>query len=381
MEKEKHLLVVSPLYAPVCGGLPNHAEQFNAAMAAKGYRISVFTPRVDASSLPYELKGSVYIIRFPAWEIITNYPLPRFWSPIYWRMWRSLGKENYVAVISRTRFFFTTLLAYAFSRLHHVKWMHIEHGSGPIHLQNRFVGHIARGVDWFFSRLAFRHADILVAVSQAGATFMRRLVATVNIYVIYRGMEKGLVESILPDVSIRRGKEDSVFIAYVGRLVYGKGIKDLLSALVELGDAPYVCCFIGDGPQRRHFEAEVDRLGIHEHVRFLGTKPWGETIAYMKAVDIVVNPSYTEGLPTCIVEAALCRKAIIAADVGGTGEIITGQGDGYLFPAHDRTALVKALSALVYDGEARKKMGENAFEHVVKRFSWEEASLAYSRLL
>ena len=380
MGKEKHVLVFCPLYTPMAGGLPNHAEQFNAAMAARGYRISVFTPRLDANSPSHEQAGNVSIIRFPAWEIIPNYPLPRFWSPVFWRMWQALGRQRYTAVISRTRFFFTTPLAYVFSRRHQVRWMHIEHGSGPIHLQNRFVGHVAQGVDWLFSRLAFRHADILVAISRASALFMQRL-ATCAIHVIYRGMEKGLLESIAPNASIRQGREGKVFIAYVGRLVYGKGIQDLLRALVELGDAPYVCCFIGDGPQRRQFEADAGSLGLLGRVLFLGSRPWDETIAYMKAVDIVVNPSYTEGLPTCIVEAALCHKAIIAADVGGTGEIITGQGDGYLFPAHDRTALVKALSDLVHDSEARKNMGEKAFRHVARRFSWDEASTQYSQLL
>ncbi|MBI3251561.1 MAG: glycosyltransferase family 4 protein [Candidatus Andersenbacteria bacterium] len=381
MGKEKHILVFCPLYPPIMGGLPNHAEQFNAALAARGYAISVFTPQLARSAAAYEQRGHVKIIRFPAWQVITNYPLPRIWSPRFWRMWRELTKNEYTVIISRTRFFFTTPLAYYFSRRHHLRWMHIEHGSGPVYLPHVLLGFIARSVDWLFSKLAFRRADILVAVSRAGGEFIRRIAPGRPMEVIYRGIEVTHLQAIAADTSIRAGHDYKVLVGYVGRLVYGKGIQDLLEALASVAHLPFVCCLIGDGSERTYFESLAARLGLHGKVLFLGDLPWSKTIAFMKAVDIVVNPSYTEGLPTSIVEAAFCQKAIVAADVGGTREIITGHGDGVLFPPHDRMALATALAYLIEDEPARRAMGKAAYENIRSRFSWDDAAICYSRLL
>lgn len=88
---------------------------------------------------------------------------------------------------------------------------------------------------------------------------------------------------------------------------------DLLLALAKLKSNHWRCLIVGDG-QKSKLEDISRELGIQHQVDFFGNQSFEKAMGILKACDIIVNPSYTEGIPTSIIEAALCRKAIIATD-------------------------------------------------------------------
>ncbi|MCH8748772.1 glycosyltransferase family 4 protein [Patescibacteria group bacterium] len=138
---------------------------------------------------------------------------------------------------------------------------------------------------------------------------------------------------------------------------------------------------IGDGPQRRQLETSVRQAGLTRLVSFLGEKPWPETISYLKATDIFVNPSYTEGLPTAVLEAAACGCAIIATNVGGTPEIIVDNHSGLLVPPRAPTILAAALQQLMVDNTKRQRLGRQAKQTVTSKFDWQHSIARYRTLL
>ena len=101
----------------------------------------------------------------------------------------------------------------------------------------------------------------------------------------------------------------------------------------------------------------------------------------MKSFDIFVNPSYSEGIPTSVIEASLLGKSIIATDVGGTREIITGDGDGFLIRPGQSDGLAEKLRLLANDTGLRRAIAEKARECVRNKFSWERATSQYLSLL
>ncbi len=87
-------------------------------------------------------------------------------------------------------------------------------------------------------------------------------------------------------------------------------------------------------------------------------------------VDIFINPSYSEGLPTTVLEAGLMKCAVVATDVGGTSEIIENGKEGLLCKP-EVLDITKKLETVIKDEDFRKTIGENLHKKICKQFSWD----------
>jgi glycosyltransferase involved in cell wall biosynthesis len=367
------LLVFSPYYPPHIGGLESYSDELNKYLSLSGTDIVVFTPRLPKNALFHEKKyANVKIVRFPAFEIISNYPLPKFWSFRFWKTFFSLFGDKFDFVISHTRFFNTSLLALIYSKIKKTFWIHIEHGSDFVQLDNGFSGSLAKLYDLSFGKLVLKKSDKNIAVSEAVKKFVQRLSGRKECNVVYRGFETEKLESIPPSSEFQK-RPDEIFILFVGRLIDGKGLPDLFDAFARLSEPKIKLLIVGDGPQKENLLRQAKSLNISEKVSFLGYRKYSDTISILKLADIFVNPSYTEGLPTTVIEAALCKKAIIATNVGGTNEIIRDGRCGYLIPPKDTEALKNKLDELIKNKPLREKFGRAAFEDNVNKFNWEKS--------
>jgi glycosyltransferase involved in cell wall biosynthesis len=87
---------------------------------------------------------------------------------------------------------------------------------------------------------------------------------------------------------------------------------------------------------------------------------------------IVCLPSYREGLPRTLAEAAACGRVLVAADVPGCRSIVRQGKNGFLVPVKDGKALAEALRTLILDASLRRKMGLCGREIVVREYSTEK---------
>ncbi len=373
------IIIFSPFYPPHIGGLESHSDEFNKHLAARGAEITVFTPRLPKDAPENEIRyKSVRIVRFPAWELFHNYPLPAYW-PFWWsfdffRLFRKLLREKPDLVISRTRFFAPSLLAVFYARLKHIPLVHIEHGSDFAKFNGTLKTKLGELYDWIFGRFVLRSADLVIGNSEASAHFVRTLSGRTDCKIIYRGVETEKISNIFPDTAFSKNK---IHITYLGRLIDGKGVIDLLQALTKLNLNTFHCHIIGNGPELKRLQTFAQEHHLEDNLTFHGHQSFENAIALLKASDIIVNPSYTEGLPTSITEAALCKKAIIATNVGGTPEIISGIHDGYLIEPKNTSQLIKALTDLIEHPEKRLLFGQNAYQSVKAKFDWNESAKKY----
>ncbi len=378
----KSLLVFTPYYPPHVGGLESHAQQFNEYIIQAGWRVTVFTSDIPKTS--FSVSHNHCVIRFPAFELISGYPVPKFWLPRFWKHWRLIHQflqpTSYplqpAIIISRTRFFLTSLMAFYFSKRHNIPWVHIEHGADHTKLRGFFLPFIAWLYDYTLGRFTLRMADQVIANSYATAQFVN-LFTPRHISVIYRGVDQARIDSIVPEVALRKTHADSIIVTYVGRLMIGKGVQELINAVSILSDLDIQLIIVGDGPHKNRLAKLGEKHHLRDSVHFLGETPWKKTIALIKASDIVVNPSYTEGLPSSIIEAALCRRAIIATNVGGTPEIVRHGIEALLVPSKDPGSLAKALQRLAKNPKLREKLGNQAYIRAVALFTWPQAIEKY----
>lgn len=101
---------------------------------------------------------------------------------------------------------------------------------------------------------------------------------------------------------------------------------------------------------------------------------------------VVCLPSfYGEGLPKALIEAASCGRALVAADVPGSREIVRHEESGLLVPPRDARALAAALKRLISDKGLRDRLGAGGRRLAVAEFSQEtitaRARLLYERLM
>lgn len=174
------------------------------------------------------------------------------------------------------------------------------------------------------------------------------------------------------------GISDRRVVLFTGRLVQLKGLHILLQALkpVTLRTPSTLLLVAGDGPERARLEALTKKLGLENHVQFLGFRK--DIPALLGAADLYCLPSFKEGMPASLIEAQGCGLAAIASDLGGTRAIVNEES-GILVPPGDVESLSNVLSLLLIDRLERQLMGEAATHYVVTRFNIER--VVYRTLL
>ncbi len=382
-QKEKDVLEIGaycPYYPPHLGGLEKYAEELHKQLAGDGHKVTVLTPGLPRSTPAREVmkinQGSITVLRFPAWEIIYGYPLPNVCRGLFWRQMKEMRGKKFDVLLSTTRFFITSIMAVWQAKICHIPHIHIEHGSGYVVSKNKAVWLAAYLYDQSAGRLVFRLSDLNISPSMSAKKFIGRFDKRYS-PVIYRGLPLKEFDETAPAIELREKYPDQVIITYAGRLILEKGILDLIKAVSRLPREKYSLCLIGSGNLEKRIKETVRQLGLSGKVLLLGQQSEQKIISWLKASDIVVNPSYSEGLPTVVLEAAALGRAVIAAKVGGTGEIIRDKISGLLFKPGDIDALAERIKLLGENAQMRNQLGQQAAIDVRQKFSWPKAAKAY----
>jgi len=106
---------------------------------------------------------------------------------------------------------------------------------------------------------------------------------------------------------------------------------------------------------------------------------WGwhdDMPAVIEKAHVICLPSYLEGMPTILLEAAACGRPVITADVPGCREAVQPGITGLLVPAREAGALAEAMRTLIQAPELRRRMGRAGREMVEREFSSESVIAA-----
>lgn len=160
-------------------------------------------------------------------------------------------------------------------------------------------------------------------------------------------------------------------VAVVANFFPIKGHRYLLEAvpavLAAFPEARFVLA--GDGDTRAAMMTLADELGVAARVTFTGEIP--DTLDLMRASDLVVLPSLSEGLPITLVEALALGRPVVATRVGGIPEVAEDQVTARLVPPGDTPALADAMCALLRDPVLAQQLGAAGRVVATERFSAE----------
>ena len=171
-------------------------------------------------------------------------------------------------------------------------------------------------------------------------------------------------------------------VVSVGRFSPEKGFLRLLDAWkIFVNTHPDWCLkLIGDGAEREALEKKVREYDLQNSVIFTGMIPNDKVIEELCSSKIYALPSFTEALPTVIIEAGVCQVPAVAFDVRGPQAVIKNNESGIMVADNDIEAFAGALSELADNDALRSEMGDKACE-LAKYYSKENIMELWMKLL
>jgi len=164
--------------------------------------------------------------------------------------------------------------------------------------------------------------------------------------------------------------EDSILLGEIARLCDVKGQRELIEAAALVPEV-HVALAGADLEQDGAYRAMLEQLardrGVADRVHFLGFRD--DAPAVLDQLDVLVLPSWIEGLPVIVLEAMAHAKPVIATPVGGTAELVADGETGLLVPPRDPVRLAEAIRTLAADPELRLRLGTAGRVRVGREFS------------
>ena len=235
-------------------------------------------------------------------------------------------------------------------------------------------------------RAVYRRASAVVVLSRS---FRRTLIEKY-------GVTPWIVELIAPGVDTERfGPGDrrasqlalnlptNAWIALsVRRLVPRMGLDVLLEAwrtVVEAADVPVLLLIAGDGPSRPSLEAQVERLGLTEHIQFIGRVDDATLVSVYRAANVSVVPSVAlEGYGLVVLESLATGTPVVASAIGGLSEAVGNFDEGSLVPPGDPNALAERLIWAMHN--VKPLPSASACRRYAEGFSWTEVAQRHADL-
>ena len=245
-------------------------------------------------------------------------------------------------------------------------------GLGTAFLEDSVVARFRRSLIVVLYRAAFRRKRLAVIFqNQDDCNMLLGLNALKNDQVkIIRG--SGVKLEDFPYLPCPSGKPVVVMAA---RLLRDKGVLEFVEAakLLRGRGIEVVMRIVGShdpGNPTSLTQQEFEYWKHNGPVEFLGFRK--DIAAQYAKANIVCLPSYREGLPKSLVEAAACGRAVVTTDVPGCRDAIIPEVTGLLVPVKDPTALANAIQKLIEQPVLRQRMGKAGRELAEKEFAIEK---------
>jgi glycosyltransferase involved in cell wall biosynthesis len=365
------VVVLTPYYYPVIGGVESNAERFARFLAASGTPTIVLTKRLTEGLPDEDVRDGVPIRRVgPRGE--RSAAGKWLMLPAVFR-WLVAHARDYdvVCVVDYRGVSIAPVLARAVTR----RRVLIQGQTTGV-LSGTIGGSggdrepwLTRAIKWPVRQM-YKRADAIACISrvleQEALAFG---IPRDRVHLLPNAIDMRRFAPAPAAERERRRRElgvppETIVCVYVGRLSREKGVRELVQAWRRLQPAPAILLIAGPdmpgspwnaGPAARAF---VDEHGLTGSVRFLG--PTTDVASVLQLADVAVQPSHFEALGLSAVEALACGVPVVASAVGGLPDFIQDGENGRLVPVQDVDALARALADLIVDRDTRQAMASRA---------------------
>ncbi len=256
-------------------------------------------------------------------------------------------------------------------------------GLGYVFINQKGVAGLIRRPVKLFYRLALAGTRVVFQNSDDRDYFIGAGLVKADQSILIRGSGVDLQK-----FSVTVEPEGEPLVVLPGRMLFDKGVNEFVGAarILKRDGCPARFILVGDTDDEN--PASISAVQIQEWEKE-GVIEWWRWQNDMPAVyarsKIVCLPSYREGVPRTLLEAAACGRAMVATDVPGCREVVKDGVTGLLVPVKDSQILAEKLKLLLTDSSLRREMARAARRLVEEEFSSErvikETAAVYDSIL
>jgi glycosyltransferase involved in cell wall biosynthesis len=286
-------------------------------------------------------------------------------SPIF-QIYKIIKNEN--CNIIESHGYKGHLIACALSKLLRIPWVAVSHGWTT--------------EDWKV-RLYHSLDLVLLPFANAALTVSPQLQDTISklrgpgklTRLIYNAVDQAEIHGKDGGQAVRKSlglDQNQILLGCFGRLSPEKGQQVLLEAfeIVSRENKKVCLVLVGDGPRRAYLEDMAKHMPSAGQVFFVGYQ--AAMRDYFEAIDLLVLPSLSEGLPNVVLEAMAMGVPVVATKVGAVDLAISDQDNGYLVEPGDAQALGSAIVEALRDRPKLTEIGKRGQDSLFPRFSPQE---------
>lgn len=212
-----------------------------------------------------------------------------------------------------------------------------------------------------FIRSVLRSSDVLIALSSQWKTDLARISAHPDIRILYN-------PTILKKPVYDAPPSETVNFLFMGRLGQRKGVYDIIESARKLASDNIKIRLYGDG-EIENIRQMVSVNGVQDKVAVCGWIDGSHKDQTYREANVLLLPSYHEGLPISILEAMAYGLPVLATDVGGISEAVKDGVNGFLIQPGECEKLAERIEELAVSPELRRTMGQRGYELAMEKFA------------
>ncbi len=249
-----------------------------------------------------------------------------------------------------------------------------------------YIERLAKPVWPLFSR-AFTSADAVAAESNFLGRWARRMRFAGPLEVIPNGMDaerfartpsREELGTIRAEIGKREGE---TWLIHTGRLVHKNALDVVIRSLPSLSESIHLF-MIGDGPDKGELVKLAKKLGVSVRVHFHPYVPLAEVPNYLKACDIFIRPSRSEGMGNSFIEAMAAELPVIATQEGGIADFLFDakrsasrrtdkETTGWAVDKDSPEQIAEAVKDILANPEHAKKVIATAKKMAIEKYDWD----------
>ena len=298
----------------------------------------------------------------------------RYDPSLIYQSWKTAREHN--VTILQSHGYKPAVLAWCLKRLIGLPWVAVVHGHTS---ENKRIA--------FYNKLDLwltRSADRVVAVSVATGRFLEQNgISRSRIRVIPNAIDPHAYRVGNASTEFRqvcRAGPEALLIGVIGRLSPEKGVAIFLNAFEQVVKVIPAAraVVVGEGQEAERLKTMAREPGIHDCVTFAGYQ--AEMSLIYPALDLVVIPSLSEGLPNVLLEAFLHGKPVVATAVGGIPDVMHGELSRWLVPPGDAAALADAIIRALQCSKLRAELAEEGNRRIRETFTPEQRATRFLKV-
>lgn len=367
-------------YKPFIAGVPISIERLAEGLKELGHEVTVFAPIYKEQEEEADVFRYHSILEGVAGGVV----IP---SPIDLRIEKEFRKKEFDVIhvhhpmlIGKTAAYLSKKYGIPLTFTYHTRYEQYLHYALPKKLlkQERFADFTGKVVAKYLHSF-MKHCDHIFVPTKGMHEYLTdSCLYDGTISVLPTGLEEAQYQ-VLPEkaaeIRTQYGAENIPLFCSVSRMAHEKNIFFLLDAIRTFSQKygkDFKVLLIGDGPNKKEYEAYCESTGIGKYVVFTGKIPNQELVNFYGACDAFLFASKTETQGIVLLEAFAAGLPVIAVDASGVRDLVEDMRNGFLIP-EDGNVFAEKMLALISNRRQRKILKNGAKE---TSFEYSECEVA-----